>query len=107
MAKSGFEDIEHRASGNLKKYHSYWFLSRYDQLVFKSKEDYYYLASNYKNDGVFKNDKESSIWGMHADGSTYMEIGDLFGIHFTAVAKIIKEHQNKMKELYGITGKKV
>jgi hypothetical protein len=101
LKESGFEDLEDRKTGFLKKcggdelwepnsfnnFNSAWSehektLSAiklsgkgYSTFVWKqSQAEYYRLASIMCHDGVFKTDKEKDIWVLHAEGLSYRQI---------------------------------
>lgn len=105
LAESGFDDIEHRESENLKKHHSYWFAARYSPLAFESKRQYYDLATQYLNEGTFETERDKKIWSLHAEGLTYSEIGKIIKLHFTSVGKIVTKLKEGMEKFYGVKGK--
>lgn len=75
LAKSGFTDIEDRASGLIKD----WNYSNvcYDE----SYEEYYRLASEYLHVAKFKNSKFREVWRLHSEGVTLSKTGELLGFN--------------------------
>lgn len=88
LEKSGFEDIE-QADGNLKQWHSQYFITRHttfegksswnkkkklDATWFTSQEEYYQLAGAFLHDHEFSSKTEKLIWEMHSNGMSQVDI---------------------------------
>lgn len=73
LKKKGFEDIE-QADGNLKRWDSHLFSSKYDQRFFNSKEKYFQIAGQFLHEYEFETKLDAFIWGHHAAGETLWSI---------------------------------
>jgi hypothetical protein len=73
LADAGFEDIE-QEDGNLKRWASSVFKSRYDPTLFAAKEEYYRLAGQFLHDHVFDTRVEKMIWERHTAGISQEDI---------------------------------
>lgn len=71
--QADFKDIE-QEDGNLKHWHSSYFIQRYSPLTFAAKSDYYRKADQFMYKHVFDNDTDRLFWQMHASGMTIREI---------------------------------
>lgn len=76
LKSKGFEDAE-QDEVNLKEWHSSIFMRDYDELYYKSKEDYYRLAGQFLHDFPFKNKKERRIWELHSQGISLRNIAKI------------------------------
>lgn len=73
LKDSGFEDIEQK-DGNLKSWHSMYFMCRYSAKEFAEKQEYYRLARQYLEYWPFKSERQKRVWDMMEVGRTYKEM---------------------------------
>lgn len=100
LERSGFNDIEER-DGTLKD--SNWIKqSAKNPMAFQIKQEYYYQATHFLHDHIFKNKIEKKIWEMHTQGETFPVISQRFNIYYTTVNRIVL----KLKKIMLITMKR-
>lgn len=73
IANSGFQEIE-QPDGNLKLWASTFFKVRYQENVFRAKEEYYRLAGQFLNDYKFESKFEHRVWELHTEGVSIRNI---------------------------------
>jgi hypothetical protein len=79
LERSGFEDIERKdsvgaRSGRLKTHALKNIVDNYTAEEFAVKEEYYRLAGQFLHEYKFKSDKDKTIWRMHSEGISYLDI---------------------------------
>lgn len=108
LKDSGFEDIE-QEDGNLKQWHSVYFLERYKPVQFMLKETYYQMATSFLNDYPFEDSIlgriDKHIWQRHSEGGTSRKIAEELKslnikTNYNKVNKVIKALSDKMVEKY-------
>jgi hypothetical protein len=71
----------------------------YSSLAWKrSQAEYYRLASQCLHDKAFRSKRHKKIWGLHANGMTYVEIGKRVGLSVTGV----EWHVHSMRKAFGL-----
>lgn len=108
LKDSGFEDVE-QDNGNLKQWHSVYFLARYKPVQFMLKETYYQMAGSFLNDHPFEDSIlgriDKYIWQRHSEGGTSRKIAEELKslnikTNYNKVNKVIKALSDKMVEKY-------
>lgn len=74
LAKEGFDDIERNDNSNLKTDALTNVLHLYSVDQFNIKEDYYRLAGQFLHEHKFDSDLERTIWYMHSEGISVVNI---------------------------------
>lgn len=88
LKESGFDDIENISKSGrelLKKWHSLYFVCRYDPQTFEAKEEYYRRAAQFLHEHRFEwipgtsliNFQEREVWRLHSDGKPIRTIADI------------------------------
>jgi hypothetical protein len=106
LVKSGFEDAE-QDEDNLKFWSNQFVVQR-SLDSFESKQEYYYLATQFLNDHEFATRRERVIWEYHANGMSYLDIIKTLKkvkIRMTnaEVGNIVRTSRKAMEKLYKIT----
>lgn len=118
LKKSGFKDIE-QDEFYLKRWSADFGRNRNledkdtsvkptkqeEQILFKSKQDYYYYATHFLNEYEFKSMRDKTVWMYHSEGITYEKIVTLLkkvkiNISLGTVHNIVIRLAEVMKEKY-------
>jgi hypothetical protein len=76
LAKAGFVDIEDRASGNLKEWHS---ANQYLSPAHEEDKEYYRLAGSFLHDHKWPSRLYKQIWELHSQGMPIRAIAAKLG----------------------------
>jgi Mor family transcriptional regulator len=93
LADSGFIDIE-RPDGSLKPEGDY---RTVDHGLQDGREEYYYSAQDFLNQGKFASLLDYTIWKMHAEGISYRQISAELKLTFYKVLNIVTKIQKLAK----------
>lgn len=100
----GFKEIEQKKKPGgpdfLKIWHHSYFQKRYSPERFRSKEQYYRLASQFFNDYSFPTLIESQIWELHSEGVPMRLISERLTIKTCQVFQTIRELKQKMIKFF-------
>ena len=107
LEKSGFEDIEQRQDGMLKRWSSRIFTAKMNgayfedkQEYYKSKQEYFRLAGHFLHEYDFKTTKERTIWEMHAEGASMDKItATLKSGHFKANRNVVQRTIERLSKI--------
>lgn len=91
LKRSGFADIE-SDEDNLKVSTLRQFVMDYRKEVSENKEEYYRMAGHFLHDHKFETPVEKTIWRLHSDGISIMDIV------FYLKSKKVKTYKRKVHE---------
>ena len=105
LKKSGFQDIEDEDE-NIDR-GSWDFRMKRVQRIYRTKSEYYYMATQFLNDYKFESVLEKTIWTYHAEGVSVRDIVKLLNElklskykHWSSVHIILQKLEAKMYEMY-------
>lgn len=107
LKSHGFNDIENRVTGQLKKSGGdvYWDAFRYEEPIHEknknmgyttatwkeSQAEYFRLAGIYLHEREFKNHRFRLVWQLHAEGLSLTEIGEIMNISRDKANRMIRD----------------
>jgi Mor family transcriptional regulator len=93
LAKSGFDDIEDNLGyNNVIRHHASDFGSK-DPVLVAYTQEYFYIATQYLHENIFKNKKEYRIWELHSNGATVRDIAKQLKCSTRTVQSVISYHR--------------
>jgi hypothetical protein len=108
LKKSGFKDIESRATGALENNSTSGGTIDKRRVTWELQAEYYRLATHFSNDHTFKSEFERVLWEYHSNGLSVREITETINkvkskkTDKTTVQEILVELRDEMKRLYKV-----
>lgn len=93
LAKSGLTDVEnqHPEEPMLNTWDDHYFRRRFTAESALSRQDYYYIATQFLNTYKFESIRERKIWELHAEGLSFREIAQKLKIGKTTAHALFKK----------------